>query len=71
MSNCLQSELNNINVESQCISLCVIMCLLPTFDTEGAQLEAAAGVGVRGEEEEVVANGEGRNIGGKLRAKET
>lgn len=34
-------------------------------------MEAVAGVGVCGDEEEVVANGEGGNIGGQLRKKQT
>lgn len=37
-----------------------------TCEAERAQLEAAAGVGVSGDEEEVVANREGRNVGGQL-----
>lgn len=47
------------------------VCLHPTFDTECVHLEAAAGVGVCGDEEEVVANGEGGNIGGQLRKMKT
>lgn len=49
----------------------VSVCLHPTFDTECVHLEAAAGVGVCGDEEEVVANGEGGNIGGQLRKMKT
>lgn len=44
--------------------MCV--CVHLTFDTERTQLEAAAGVGVCGDEEEVVANGKGGNVGGQL-----
>lgn len=49
----------------------VCVRLHPTFDTKCAQLEAAAGVRVCGDEKEVVANGEGRDIGGQLRKKKT
>lgn len=38
-----------------------------TFDTEGVELEAAAAVRVCSDEEKVVANGDGGNIGGQLR----
>lgn len=43
--------------------------LQPTFDTWRAQLEAATGVGVCSDEEEVIANQKGGNIGGQLRKK--
>lgn len=42
---------------------------LLTFDCERAQMEAAAGVRVCGDEEEVTANGKGTNIGSQLRTK--
>lgn len=42
-----------------------------TLDSECGQLEAADGVGVCGDEEEVVANGKGGNVGGQLREKNT
>lgn len=41
-----------------------------TFDIECVELEAAAAVGVCGDEEKVAANGEGGNIGGQLRRKQ-
>ncbi len=54
-----------------CVCVCVCVCLsILTFDGECAQLEAAAGVRVCGDEEEVIANGEGGNIGGQLRKKQ-
>lgn len=37
------------------------------MDTERAELEAAAGVGVCGDEEKVVAHGKGRDVGCQLR----
>ena len=63
----LESEYikNTLDVFTACVRLHV------TFDREGAQVEAAAGVGVRGDEEEVVADSEGGNVGGQLRKKRT
>lgn len=49
----------------------VIFFLLPTFDAECVQLEAAAGVRVCGDEEEVVTNGKGGDVGGQLRERQT
>lgn len=40
---------------------------VPTLDTECVELEAAAAVGVCGDQEKVAANGKGGNIGGQLR----
>lgn len=45
---------------------CNLFCLLSTLDAERVDLKAAAGVRVCGDEEEVVANGEGGDIGGQL-----
>lgn len=44
-------------------------CFCRTFEGECAQLEAAAGVRVSGDEQEIVTNGKGANVGRKLRTK--